>query len=114
MPRRPDREFTHLEGFAFLLAMIAVQISSELFAQWGTYFYSPSVNTGRTIYVGIGLVFIIFFAGRVFDVITDPLIGLWSDRTKPQPGRRFPRIRGRRRPFIFWGSICLTFTAIAF
>ena len=115
VPGKTDREFSVLEGVAFLASMIAVQMSSELFAQWGTYFYSPSQGGGRIIYVSIGLVALIFAVGRVFDVISDPLIGIWSDKTHPRPSRtRLLRIRGRRRPFIFWGSILMTGTAIAF
>lgn len=111
----PRREFTRVEGMAFLIAMIGVQLASELYAQWGTYFYSPSAGTGRTVYVALGLVWIIFVAGRLFDIITDPLIGVCSDRLGQRPGRfRFVPIAGRRRPFIFWGSILMTFTGVAF
>lgn len=95
--------------------MIGVQLSSELFAQWGTYFYSPSVDTGRTVYVSIGVVAFIFMAGRVFDIVTDPLIAVFSDRASQRPGRwRLVPIRGRRRPFIFWGSVLMTVTGILF
>ena len=106
---------TRWECLGFLIAMIGVQLSSELYAQWGVYFYSPSDNTGRTIYVAVGLVGIIFTVGRLFDIFTDSLIGVISDRTEQQPGRyRIIPIHGRRRPFIFWGSILMTFTGIAF
>jgi len=110
-----SREFTRAEGLALCLSMIGVQLSSEVLNQWGLYFYSPSEGVGRTIYVAMGLVGIIFVTGTLWDAITDPLIGTWSDRTKSTPGlfRRF-RPSGRRRPFIFWGSILMTFTAIAF
>ena len=47
MSESAEKEFTTLEGVAFCAAMIGVQLSSELFAQWGTYFYSPSVGSGR-------------------------------------------------------------------
>jgi GPH family glycoside/pentoside/hexuronide:cation symporter len=107
-------EFRHREGFAFLIAMVGVQLSSELFAQWGTYFYSPTEGSGRTIYVGIAVVALIFVAGRVTDVITDPWIGVWSDRLKALRSSRRLAPGGRRRPFIFWGSILMTFTGIAF
>ncbi|MEQ9379304.1 MAG: MFS transporter [Pirellulales bacterium] len=109
------REFTTFEGFAFFVAMIGVQLASELFAQWGTYFYSPSTETGRTVYVSIAIVAYIFMLGRVIDVFTDPLIGVWSDRLGFRPGRwRIVPLNGRRRPFIFWGSLLMTFTGIAF
>ncbi len=115
MATRSAPEFTRLEGFAFLIAMIGVQLASELFAQWGTYFYSPSGETGRIIYVSIGLVGYIFIFGRVIDLVTDPIIGVASDRASMFGGRfRIPRISGRRRPFIFWGSLLMTFTGVAF
>jgi len=102
------------ECVAFFIAMLGVQLASELFAQWGTYFYSPSQETGRTVYVSLGLVAFIFMAGRVFDIVTDPLIGAWSDHTDTAKSR-FPFApRGRRRPFIFWGSLLMTATGILF
>ena len=33
----------------------------------------------------------------LWDAVTDPMIGIWSDRTKNK--------HGRRRPFIRWGSL---------
>ncbi|MBN1343517.1 MAG: MFS transporter [Phycisphaerae bacterium] len=115
MSDRPEREFSTLEGVAFLAAMIGIQLSSELFAQWGTYFYSPSEGRGRIVYVSIGMVAFIFVVGRIFDFVTDPLIGIWSDRTDPNARRwRVIPLRGRRRPFIFWGSIFMTGTGILF
>ena len=115
MSNPAPKPITRLECFGFLIAMIGVQLASELYAQWGTYFYSPSMDTGRTVYVAVGLVGIIFMAGRLFDIFTDSIIGVCSDRTEQTPGRyRIFPIHGRRRPFIFWGSILMTFTGIAF
>ena len=39
----------------------------------------------------------IIFLSKLFDVVTDPLVGHWSDKHKGQ--------RGRRRPFMLWGSL---------
>ncbi len=115
MARKSDKEFSLREGLAFCFAMIGVQLSSEFITQWGTYFYSPTPGSGRVIYIGIGLVGIIFVVGRVFDVVTDPLVGVWSDKTSNRPTVwRILPIRGRRRPFIFWGSILMAATSIAF
>lgn len=54
----------------------------------------------------------ILFLTKILDVVSDPIVGLWSDRiTSP---------RGRRRPFLFWGSFiaaasfALIFTAPVF
>lgn len=39
----------------------------------------------------------IIFVSKLVDVVTDPVVGMWSDR------HRGPK--GRRRPFMLWGSI---------
>ncbi len=115
MNKKEHVEFTWLEGLALCLAMIGVQLSSEVMNQWGVYFYSPSVGVGRTVYVAVGMVGFIFIIGTIWDAITDPVIGAWSDRTKTKPGLlRIIPIRGRRLPFIFWGSILMTITSVAF
>lgn len=109
------REFTWVEGLAFCLAYIGVQLCSEVINQWGTYFYSPSAGVGRTIYVSIALVGYIFIVGTLWDAMSSPIVGIWSDKTKTRPGwLRILPIHGRRRPFMFFGSILMTFTAIAF
>jgi len=110
-----QQEFSWIEGLSICLAMIGVQLSSEVMNQWGTYFYSPSAGVGRTIYVTVGLVGYIFIIGTTWDAFTGPLIGMWSDRTKTRRGRfAFLAPAGRRRPFIFWGSILMIATSIAF
>jgi len=108
-------EYTWVEGLAICLSMIGVQQATQIIAQWGPFFYSPSEDVGRTVYVTTMMVTVIFVLGTVWDAITDPLIGAWSDRTRTRPGwARIVPLRGRRRPFIFWGSIFLTFTSIFF
>ena len=115
MSKRQQQEFSWIEGLSICLAMIGIQLSSEVMNQWGTYFYSPSAGVGRTIYVAVGLVGYIFIIGTVWDAMTGPLIGMWSDRTKTRRGRfGFLAPAGRRRPFIFWGSILMIATSIAF
>jgi GPH family glycoside/pentoside/hexuronide:cation symporter len=112
---KAKNEYRLIEGVALFLACIAIQINSEVLAQWGFYFYSPAANTGQTIYVAVGLAGAIFILGLLTDAASDPVVGLWSDKTRTRPSwRRIVPISGRRRPFIFWGSIGLTFTGIAF
>jgi Na+/melibiose symporter-like transporter len=62
-------------------------------------FYSQSVGLSVTI-VGV-----ILFIARLTDVITDPLVGLYSDRLQ---GRY-----GKRKPFILIGSLFLTISFYA-
>jgi len=55
---------------------------------------------------------LIIFLAKLFDVVTDPIVGMWSDRLKSP--------RGRRRPFLLWGAVlsaasfALIFTAPQF
>lgn len=39
---------------------------------------------------------LVIFLAKLIDVVTDPIVGLWSDRLKSP--------RGRRRPFLLWGA----------
>ncbi len=111
MEPKEHREFTFVEGLAMGLSMLGIQIYSELINQWGQYFYSPELGTGRIVYVAIGFVGAIFILGTVWDGIANPVAGAWSDMVKPTPGRwRIPRINGRRRPFIFWGAVGMLLT----
>lgn len=107
------KEFTWLEGLAFCLAWIAIQLCSEMLNQWGAYYYSPPENSGRIVYVSIALVGTMFIMGAIWEGLTNPIVGLLSDWTHPVPRWRLPRIAGRRRPFIFWGSFLMMFSLVA-
>lgn len=54
----------------------------------------------------------VIFLAKLIDVVTDPIVGVWSDR--------FESPRGRRRPFLLWGAVtaaisfALIFTAPSF
>ncbi|MBW7864837.1 MAG: MFS transporter [Candidatus Hydrogenedentes bacterium] len=109
------REFSWVEGLSLCLSMIGVQLCSEVINQWGLYFYSPSAGVGRTIYVSVGLVGVIFIVGTVWDAFSSPIVGAWSDKTPTRPGRwRLIPIPGRRLPFIFWGALGMILTMTAF
>ena len=88
MTEKPGKEFSWIEGMAFMLAAVAIQLTSEATSQWGVYFYSPADTGRRIIYISIGVVWIVFVTGRLFDAITDPLIGAWSDKTNPRSEER--------------------------
>ena len=109
------REFSWVEGLAICLSMIGVQLCSEVINQWGLYFYSPSGGVGRTIYVSVVMVGIIFIIGTCWDAFSSPVIGMLSDGTSTRPGRwRIIPIPGRRLPYIFWGGVLMVFTMIGF
>jgi len=115
MPPGPPKEFRWIEGLALLLSCIAMQLSTEVMTQWGTYFYSPPEGEGDTLFVTITLAGTMFVITYIISACADPLWALWSDRirTRPSIWRVIP-IAGRRRPFIFWGSLGIAVTGILF
>ena len=65
-----------------------------VFASFYFLFYMTEALGVPPLYAGL-----LFFVAKTFDVITDPLIGNWSDRTDTA--------MGRRRPFMLAGGILL-------
>jgi GPH family glycoside/pentoside/hexuronide:cation symporter len=78
---------------AFSLAVVGIPV----------YVFLPKFYTD-VVGVHIGLIGTLILTVRVFDALTDPAIGLISDRTRT----RF----GRRRPFIAIGSIVLALSLL--
>jgi GPH family glycoside/pentoside/hexuronide:cation symporter len=68
---------------AFALAVVGIPI----------YVYIPKFYTD-VVGVNIALVGYLLLAVRVFDAVTDPLIGVLSDKTRTRFGRRRPYIAG--------------------
>ncbi len=92
-------------GWSILINLIAVVL---------IYFYEPPANSGIPRLITQAVIFGIFNAialittsGRLFDVIFDPIIAQFSDRSKNPGGRRTPFMRAAILPsFIF---CCLVF-----
>lgn len=78
---------------AFAQALLGVPI----------FVYLPKFYTD-VIGVSLTALGTIFLGGRIFDAISDPLIGAWSDRTRAS--------WGRRRPFILFGALPLALAAL--
>ena len=76
---------------AFALAFVGIPV----------YVYMPSFYTD-VVGVDIALVGWLMLGARMFDAVSDPAVGLWSDATRT----RF----GRRRPFILGASVPLALT----
>lgn len=98
------KEFTILEGIAYLIGAVGIQLTSIVVVQWVPIFYSPPIDSKKIVYTSIGLVSIMMMIGRIMDVISDPLIGYLSDITKTK--------LGRRRPYIIYGALPLALSFI--
>lgn len=61
---------------------------------------------GSMLGIDLWLAGLVIFASKIFDVVTDPIVGMWSDKHRSK--------KGRRRPFLTWGALlsALSFAAI--
>jgi glycoside/pentoside/hexuronide:cation symporter, GPH family len=80
------------EKLSFGVADVGATLTFVAINTWLLYFL---INIAGLEPLLAGLVFMI---GRVFDAITDPIMGIVSDRLKPKIGRK---------PFIAWGAVPL-------
>ncbi|MGD9279784.1 MAG: MFS transporter, partial [Desulfobacterales bacterium] len=76
---------------AFFLAVVGIPV----------YVYIPKFYTD-VVGVNIAALGTILFSVRLFDAVTDPVLGYLSDRTRTR--------MGRRRPYIAVGSIFVALT----
>jgi len=58
---------------------------------WAMYFYAPPGGSLKPL-LPIKLFGLAMLGGRIFDALTDSLVGHWSDRTRTRWGRRIPFI----------------------
>ncbi|MEZ4334163.1 MAG: MFS transporter [Myxococcota bacterium] len=82
---------------AYALPMAPVNFSLVLFM---SYVNKYAIDVLFVPPVAMGL---IFGASRLWDAVTDPLAGIWSDRTKHAWGRRRPWIAASALPIAFSG-----------
>lgn len=93
----------------FAIGQLGWSMLSGIISNWLVYYYQPGdslLSQGHQVFVTQGAVFmgltVIGMAtasGRVFDAITDPLIGSLSDRCSHRLGRRIPFMRYAAVPF---------------
>ena len=71
---------------------VSYAIVDQIFAQWIIYFYLPPESSGLSPVLTPTLLAIALSISRMVDVVTDPLVGYFSDRAKTRFGRRIPFI----------------------
>ncbi len=90
--------------WCYAIGQLGWSIISGLIGSWLVYFYQPNqeainngmislIPQGRIVLGILTLIGLVTAIGRVFDAVTDPLIGSWSDSCKHRLGRRIPFMR---------------------
>lgn len=98
------KSLTKGKMWCYAIGQLGWSIISGLIASWLVYFYQPDATAkaegmislipeGRVIFGILTIIGLITAGGRIFDAITDPLIGNWSDKCKSRLGRRIPFMR---------------------
>lgn len=98
------KSITKGKMWCYALGQLGWSMLSGLIGSWLVYFYQPAkteIDAGMTLFIPQGTVVfgvltiigLITAAGRIFDAITDPLIGSLSDNCKSKLGRRIPFLK---------------------
>ncbi|MCR5045765.1 MAG: MFS transporter [Treponema sp.] len=94
----------------YAIGQLGWPILSGLVSSWLVYFYQPDqtglkegmplfIPQGRVIFGVLTIIGLIGALGRLFDAVTDPLVGNLSDNCKSPLGRRVPFLRYSALPF---------------
>ena len=98
------KSLTRGKMWCYAIGQLGWSIISGLIGSWLVYFYQPNqeaidagmismIPQGRVILGILTFIGLITAVGRVFDAVTDPLVGNWSDNCKHKLGRRIPFMR---------------------
>lgn len=117
------KSLTRGKMWCYAIGQLGWSIISGLIGSWLVYFYQPSqkaileegmtqlIPDGRVIFGILTIIGLITFGGRVFDAVTDPLVGNWSDKCKSKKGRRIPFLLYSSIPLglvfilVFWAPV---------
>lgn len=83
--------------FAYAAPMVPINFSLVLFM---SYISNYAIDVLLVPPAAMGM---IFMAGRLWDGVTDPVAGIWSDRTRHRLGRRRPWILASAIPIALFG-----------
>ena len=98
------KSLTRGKMWCYAIGQLGWSIISGLIGSWLVYFYQPNqeaindgmislIPQGRVVLGILTFIGLITAIGRVFDAVTDPLVGNWSDNCKSRLGRRIPFLR---------------------
>lgn len=104
------KSITKGKMWCYAIGQLGWSMLSALIGSWLVYFYQPDANAvkeGMPLFIPQGRVILGFLTiigcitalGRIFDAVTDPLIGSWSDRCRSKLGRRIPFLKYSAIPF---------------
>lgn len=90
--------------WCYAIGQLGWSILSGLIGSFLVYFYQPDATAksegmislipeGRVVLGILTIIGLITAGGRIFDAITDPLVGNWSDNCKHKDGRRMPFLK---------------------
>lgn len=85
---------------------VSYAIVDQIFAQWVMTYYLPPERFSFSPFLSPLFIALALMLSRFVDMVSDPLVGFWSDRLETKWGRRIP--------FMFIGAIPLALATIAF
>ena len=103
------KSLTKTTMWCYAIGQLGWSIISGLIGSWLVYFYQPNqeaindgmislIPQGRVVLGILTLIGLVTALGRVFDAVTDPLVGNWSDNCNHKLGRRIPFMRWSALP----------------
>ncbi len=104
------KSITKGKMWCYAVGQLGWAMLSGLIGSWLVYFYQPDAGAvasgmklfipqGRCIFGTLTIIGLITALGRVFDAVTDPLVGNWSDKCRSPSGRRIPFLKYSAIPF---------------
>ncbi len=120
------KSLTRGKMWCYAIGQLGWSIISGLIGSWLVYFYQPNqeainegmislIPQGRVVLGLLTIIGLITAFGRIFDAVTDPLVGNWSDKCKSKLGRRIPFLRWSALPLglVFVLVFCAPVSAVS-